>query len=152
METQQAVQVSAQVVRITNVKAGDVYKRFDKDYDDRVYFGVVKAVHNDGDNAIIEAVEYNYRYSSLSVDYKVLKGKNDYILFPCTPEELNLELDKARKSEQRKIEDAQETIEKSTRLLQEIDGLITGETQKKLTMMSYKEMTQAKYHEAKQLI
>lgn len=152
METRQAIQASAQVVRITEVKAGDVYKRFDKDYDDRVYFGIVKAIHNDGENTIIEATEYNYRYSSLSVDYKVIRGKNDYILFPCTPEELNLELDRAKKEEERKIESAQETIEKSTRLLKDIDGLISGETQKSLSVMGYKEMSQAQYEERKALI
>lgn len=97
MQTKQAIQTSANVVRITSVSAGDVYKRFEESYDDRIYFGLVQAVHNDGDRTIIESVEYCYKYSSLTVEYKVMNGEKDYVLFPSSPEELNLELDRAKK-------------------------------------------------------
>jgi hypothetical protein len=145
MITKQAIQTSANVIRITSVTAGDVYKRFDDSYDDRTYFGVVKAVHNDGENAIIEATEYCYRYSSLDVDHKVIRGTKDYIIFPSSPEELNLELEKARSKKVREIENSQDTIEKNTKLIAEIDGLISGETLKELKAMGYKEMTQDVY-------
>ena len=147
METRQAIQSTANVVRITTIKTGDVYKRFDANYDDRVFFGLVTQVHNDGKNTIIEATEYRYSYSSLEVDYKVLRGEKDYILFPSSPEELNLELDKAKNSSKRKLEEAEANIIKEQKLLKEIEGLISGETQKKLKAMSYKELSQAKYNE-----
>lgn len=147
MITKQAIQSTANVIRITSVVAGDVYKRFaDTDYDDKVYYGVVKAVHNDGEKTIIEAVEYCYKYSDISVDYKVIGGTKDITIFPSSPEELNLELEKARKAHERKIEEAKEQIEKSTDLIKEIDGLISGETLKTLKAMSYKELTQAQYN------
>ena len=146
MLTKQAIQSTANVIRITSVSAGDVYKRFeDSDWDNKVYFGVVKAVHNDGEKTIIEAVEYCYKYSDISVDYRIIGGTKDVTIFPSTPEELNLELEKARKAQIKKIEDAKEQIEKSTQLLTEIDGLISGETQKSLQAMSYKELTQNEY-------
>lgn len=146
MKTQQAIQSSANVVRITSVSAGDVYKRFsESDYDDHVYYGVVKAVHNDGEKTIIEAIEYCYKYSDISVDYKTISGKAEINIFPATPEELNLELDKARKAQTKKIEEAHEQIEKSESLIKEIDGLVSGETQKQLQAMSYKELTQGEY-------
>lgn len=150
MLTKSAVQTSANVIRITSVVAGDVYKRFaDTDYDDKVYYGVVKAVHNDGEKAIIEAVEYCYKYSDISVEYKIIGGTKDVTIFPSSPEELNLELEKARKAQVKKIETAQEQIETSTRLIEEIDGLVSGETQKSLQAMSYKELTQADYETKK---
>ncbi len=152
MQTKQAIQISANVIRITSVKAGDVYKRFDNSYDDRVYYGVVRAVHNDGEKTIIESTEYRYGYSSLEVDYKVLRGESDYILFPSSPEEFNLELEKAKISKQRQIEDAKNTIDKSEKIIKEIDGLMSGETQKNLTAMSYKELTQDSYNEKRALI
>lgn len=152
METMQAIQTSAKVVRITEIKTGDVYKRFDESYDDRVYYGIVRNVHNDGENTIIEATEYHYQYSSLTIDYKVLRGQKDYILFPCTPEEMNFDLEKAKKSKLKAIEDAKETIEKNTKLIKEIDGLISGETQKELSAMAYKELSQASYNEKKALL
>lgn len=146
MITKQAIQSTANVIRITSVSAGDVYKRFaDTDYDDKVYYGVVKAVHNDGEKTLIEAVEYCYKYSDISVGYKVISGTKDVTIFPSSPEELNLELEKARKAQVRKIEEAQEQIEASNKLLTEIDGLISGETQKSLKAMSYKELTQDQY-------
>lgn len=79
MQTKQAIQTSANVIRITSISAGDVYKRFDESYDDRVYYGLVTAIHNDGEKTIIEATEYRYSYSSLNVDYKIMRGEKDYI-------------------------------------------------------------------------
>lgn len=145
MKTQQAIQSSANVIRITSVAAGDVYKRFEDSYEDRTYFGLVKAVHNDGEKTIIEATEFCYRYSSLDVSHKILNGTKDYAIFPSTPEELNLEMEKARKAQVKKIEEAEETIVDSKKLIEEIDGLISGETQKNLQAMSYKELTQGEY-------
>lgn len=145
MQTKQAIQTSANVIRITSVSAGDVYKRFDESYEDRTYYGIVKAVHNDGENTIIEATEYCYKYSDIQVEHKVIKGTKEYIIFPSSPEELNLELENARKAKVREIEKAEETIVTSKKLLEEIDGLISGETQKGLKAMSYKELTQADY-------
>lgn len=152
MQTKQAIQTSANVIRITSITTGDVYKRFDESYDDRTYYGVVKAVHNDGEKCIIEAIEYSYKYGDLDVEHKIMRGEKEYILFPSSPDELNLELEKARKKKVREIEDAKEKIEKNERLLKDIDGLISGETLKNLTAMSYKEMTQEQFNERKQLI
>jgi hypothetical protein len=146
MQTKQAIQTSANVIRITSISAGDVYKRFEEGYEDKTYYGVVKAVHNDGEKTIIEATEYCYRYSDLSVDHKIISGTKDYIIFPSTPEELNLEFSKAKKSQIKKIENAKEQIEKSEQLIKEIDGLISGETQKNLHSMEYKEITQSEYN------
>lgn len=152
MQTKQAIQTSANVVRITNIVAGDVYKRFDESSDDRTYYGLVKNVHNDGENTIIEAVEYCYRYSSLDVDHKVLRGEKNYILFPSTPEELDIEFSKAQRECERKIKDATETIEQQSKLLSEIAGLMSGETQKNLQAMNYKELSQADFEAKKALI
>jgi len=152
MQTKQAIQTSANVIRITNISAGDVYKRFDTSYDDRVYYGVVKSVHNDGENAIIESVEYRYSYSSLDIDYKVIRGDKDYVLFPSSPEELSLELEKARGNKVREIEDAKEKIEKNEKLIVEIDGLVSGETLKELKAMSYSELSQEQFNNKKQAL
>lgn len=146
METKQAIQTSANVIRITSIKAGDVYKRFDESYDDRTYYGVVKNVHNDGQKAIIESVEYCYRYNSLDVSHKVLRGEKDYILFPASPEELNFELEKAKENKQREIIECHNKIENAQNIIKEIDGLVSGETLKNLSAMSYKELSQEEFN------
>lgn len=152
MKTVQAIQASAQVVRITEIKAGDVYKRFDDREDDCVYYGIVRAINNDGEKTIIEATEYQYKWSDLKVSYRIIRGENDYILFPCSPEELNLELDKARREQVKVIENSEDKIERAKMLLAEIDGIVSRETLKALTTMSYKEMTQELYNEKKKAL
>lgn len=147
MQTKQAIQTSANVIRVTSITPGDVYKRFDESYDDRVYYGLVKTVNNDGENTIIESTEYSQSYSDLNVTHKILRGEKDYILFPSSPEELNLELEKAKKKKLREIEEAETKISNNNKMIIEIDGLISGETQKQLQAMSYKELTQEQYNQ-----
>lgn len=149
MNVKQAIQSSANVIRVTNISAGDVYKRFDDSYDERVYYGVVQNVHNDGETAIIEAVEYNYKYSGLSVDLKVLRGDKEYKLFPATPEDLNLELDGVIERKKREIETKQNEITKLGKEIGEVEKLLSGETQETLKAMSYKELTQAEFEKKK---
>lgn len=145
MNVQQAIQTSANVIRITNISAGDVYKRFDDSYDERVYYGVVQSVHNDGTNAIIEALEYRYQYGSLNVEIKVLSGDKDYKLFPSSPEELNTELDDVVARKQRDIETKEAEIAKMKKEIVEVERLMSGERIKELKAMSYTEMSQEKF-------
>ncbi len=149
MNVKQAIQASANVIRVTNIAPGDVYKRFDDSYDERVYYGVVQNVHNDGETAIIEAIEYNYKYSSLSVDLKVLRGDKEYRLFPATPEDLNLELDGVVERKKRDIQTKEDEIKKLTKEIDEVEKLLTGKTQKNLKSMSYKELSQAEFEKKK---
>jgi hypothetical protein len=145
MVTKQAIQSSANVIRITSVSAGDVYKRYDDNDDSNVYFGVVKAVHNDGEKTIIEATEYKKSYYGIEVRTKVIHGAKDYTIFPSSPDEFNFSLQSALDDQLKKIDEAKETIQKGLKLCEEIKGLISGETQKTLKAMSYKELTQVEY-------
>lgn len=149
MNVQQAIQTSANVIRVTSVAAGDVYKRFDDSYDERVYYGVVQGVHNDGTNAIIEAIEYCYRYGSLDVEIKVLRGDKDYKMFPSSPEELNTELGDVIAKKQRDIEAKRKEITKLETEVKELSRLMSGERIKELRAMSFKEMSQDQFNKAK---
>jgi len=148
MQVQQAIQSSANVVRVTSISAGDVYKRYG-DSDDVVYYGIVNSVHNDGETAIIEAVEYCYRWSDLKIELKVLRGDRDYKLFPATPADLNLELGDVKKKKEKEIQKAQEDIEKAKKEIAEVESILSGEKMKNLKAMSYKELTQAEYNAKK---
>lgn len=149
MQTKQAIQATANVIRVTQISPGDVYKRFEEGYEDRVYFGIVKNVHNDGERALIEATEYRYQYGSLDVSYKVLQGDKNYILFPSSPEEMNLQLETAKANKLKEISEAETKIQINKKMIIEIDGLISGETQKNLQAMSFVELSQELYNEKK---
>lgn len=152
MQTKQVIQTSANVIKITNVSVGDVYKRFDKDYDDRVYFGLVKNVHNDGENAVIEALEFRAGYYNLEMEYRVLKGEKDYILFPSSPDELKLQFEDIKNRKEKDILEAEDKIKNYKKQIKEIEGLISGETQKTLRAMDYRELSQADYEEKKRAL
>lgn len=144
MQTKQIIQSSANVIRITNIAKGNIYKRFDDNY---TWYGVVNAVHNDGEKSIIEATEYRAGWSSMEVQYKVIKGEEDYTIFPATLEDFDKEFGGIISHLERKIRDAEKTIADSTKQIEFTNKLISGELQKELSTPSYKEMTQTEYNE-----
>lgn len=150
METKQLVQASANVIRITHIAKGNIYKRFDTNYD-YTYYGVVTDVLNDGTNTIITATEYKKSYNSIDVENRVLRNKNDYILFPATLEELTLEFDSAIKRKRDEIETYQEKILDNNKIIAITERLLSGEMQKELSTPQFRELTQTEFDE-RQLI
>ena len=151
MQTKQVVQASANVVRITQVSAGDVYKRFEStSYSDYTYYGIVRNVHNDGENTVIEATEFKKDYSSLDITNKVFTQKTENLMmFPATPEELNMELDGITRKKEKEIEKKQDEIKKLEQEIVDIKKIESGELLKDLKSMSYKELSQADFEQKK---
>lgn len=150
MQTKQIIQSSANVIRITNIAKGNIYKRFD-DYD-YTYFGIVQAVHNDGNNTIIEATEYKAGYSDVDVSKKIIKGEKDFVIFPATLDDLKLEFEKCIEKKKRDIETKLEEISKAKKTIELTEKLISGEMQKELSTPMFKEMTQGEFNEKVQAL
>lgn len=127
MKTKQVVQKSANVVPITSILPGDLYKRFE-DSGGYTYFGIVDEIHGDGENIIVKSTEYDCSWGSLNVSNKIIRGTKDSVIFTSTPEEFNLELSKVKEKKLEEIEDAKSKIEKNKKLIEEIDGLMIVET------------------------
>lgn len=151
MQTQQAIRANAAVIRITNIGVGDVYKRFDATYDDRLYIGIVKGVHNDGNNAIIEAVEYTKQYGNVDVAVKILRGDKDYLLFPASPEDFERQLGDVIPKKRREIEKNLLANTKLEQEITEIERILSGETTRDLQAMSYTELSQTEFDSQRQL-
>lgn len=145
MQTKQIVQSSANVIRITKLVKGDVYKRFEQNSDD-TYFGIVTDVLNDGINTIITATEYRKSWSSINVSNKVIRGTQDFILFPATPDELDVEFQSVIDSKEKEIEQWQKNINDAKRLIIQTKQLLNGELQKRLTVPGFKQFTQEEYN------
>jgi hypothetical protein len=152
MQTKQLVQASANVIRITKIEKGDIYKRFSDDNNDDTKFGIVRNVYNDGENTVIEATEYSVSWRDMNVKNVVLRDKNDYILFPATLEDLQLEFKKVVSTKEYEINQKEKEIEEAKETIKITEKLISGEMQKELKTPEFKEMTQDKYIERKQLI
>jgi hypothetical protein len=153
MKTQQLVQAQANVIRVTNISAGDVYKRFENEgYDKGTFYGIVKNVYNDGEKTIIEAAEYKYEYGTITPKYKTISGTDDVVLFPASPDEMNLEFESAKQTLERSIDKSLKDIDEAKDKIKALDGLISGETQKKLKSMSFVELSQTEFDEKRKAL
>jgi hypothetical protein len=147
MQTKNIVQASANVVRITNLSQGDIYKRFDdSSYSKSTYFGIVKAIYNDGEKTYVESVEYKKSYRDLEASIYVMRGDNDVSIFPATIEEIQDEFGDSLKGIEKAIVDKNEELRKLESALETTKALISGELQKKMQTPMFKEFTQAEFN------
>lgn len=147
MQTKSIVQTSANVIRITNLVRGDIYKRFDtSSYSDKVVYGVVEGIYNNGDKTFIQAVEYKYSYSAIEANLKVIDGDADVSIFPATLEDIKEEFSRCEENTKRQIEDKREELVKLTKALETTQKLVSGELQKELQSPEYKELTQTEFN------
>ena len=150
MQTKQIIQQSANVIRIIKLSKGDIYKRYDTNsYSDKILFGVVQDVKNDGENTFIEAVEYKYSYSELEADIKVFSGDSDVSIFPATLDEIKEKFESCVRNTQRNIEGKQEEIAKLEKALDTTKKLVSGELTKELKTPEFKELPQNEYNAKK---
>ena len=76
MQTQQFIRGSAEVVRVTALVKGDVYKRLEEatNYSEaKMLYGVVTDVLNNGSEAAIQAVEFTPSYGSVESKIRVFE-------------------------------------------------------------------------------
>lgn len=154
MNTKQVVQSSANVIRITNVAVGNLYKRFELEGygSDETIFGIVNNIYNDGESTIIQATEYTAGYNNISVKFKNITSKKEVIIFPASIEEFQLEFDELKEKLQKDVETKKQEILNLQKQISDLGNLISGETQKKLSAMSYFELSQKEYHDKKKAI
>lgn len=150
MQTKNLIQSTANVIRITNLKVGDIYKRYsDSSYDSSVYYGIVKAINNNGEQTFIEAVEYKKSYSSISADFKVFSGEKDLAIFPATLDEIKDEFGKVVQQIEKEIVGKLEEVEDKKKCLAETQLLLSGELSSRLQSADFKELTQSEYNALK---
>jgi len=144
MQTKQIVQASANVIRITNIQKGNIYKRFDES-GDYTYYGIVTEVLNDGNNAIISATEYRKSYSSMNVENKVIRGDKEYVIFPATLDDFQIEFQSVIDSKEKEIENSRKSISEAEKTIETTRKLLSGELQKELSVPMFKEMPQVDF-------
>lgn len=118
MQVQQIVRASADVLTITRLAPGNVYKRVD----DTSYtgtpvikFGVVQDVMNNGEDSAVSALEFTADYSDgVKVAPMVFTGSKPAAIFPAQPEELAVHFDELERSANAALERAQAALDKAT--------------------------------------
>jgi hypothetical protein len=120
MRTEHLIQPSAEVITITSLKKGDVYKRLEKDYGNTysLRLGIVEDVMHNGNDCAFTAIEYEPNYNSVSTRSKVFGTESEVRLFAATPSEIAVHFDDVVRTAERGVEarerelaDAQTTLQ-----------------------------------------
>lgn len=153
MQTKNIVQASCNVIRITNLRKGDVVKRIDDSYGGpKVQYGVVIDLLNNGDRTFIQLMEYEKTYSNVQAAVKVISDKEDVALFPVEPGEVREYLDEAIVSMEKELEDKKKEVAKLEEGVYRAKEFVSGEMSQQLTMASFKELPQGDFDEKKRLM
>ena len=152
MQTKNIIQSSVNVIRLINLKKGDVFKKISTEsYSDGISYNVVVDLFNDGEITSIEVLEYKKSYSDIEAKTKIYSGTDDISIFPATIEEVSEYFDKAIKKIEEDIENKKIELQKEMICLEKAKGFVKGELSKKLTLAEFKEMPQLEYNEEKKV-
>lgn len=109
MQTKTLVEASADIITITSLKAGDVYKRLEKSYSGySVNFGVVTSVLHNGTDAAILAIEWKGSFREITAESKVFGTDDDIKIFAAEPAEVREHLDEVQRAGEQAIRKAQQ--------------------------------------------
>jgi len=153
MQTQNLIQTTANVIQITNLKIGDVFKVIDADGygGPTVKYGVVNDLMNDGEKTYIEVVEYEKSYGSVDAKIKLYTGTKDISLFPATVEEVKEHFDSVLASIGKDIEKDEKALQNKIEAHERATEFVSGETTKQLTEATFVELSQGEFDAQKKL-
>ena len=152
METKNIIQASVNVVKLVNLKKGDIFKLVKADaYNSGITYNVVVELYNDGENSFIEVLQYEKNYDEIRADHKVFAGTDDISIFPATIEEVAVYFKEALKSLEKSIEEDKENLEKKIVACEKGKEFVKGELSKKIQEAEFSEQTQEKYKSEKAL-
>lgn len=135
MRTTTLVQATADVVTIVSLKAGDVYKRLEKDYANayEMKFGIVQDVLHNGEDAVITALEFTASYTGVEPKFKVFGTDTDLKLFAAQPEEVRQHFDEIMEAAEKAVETAEKELAKKRELFVRVTDLVQREAGRVLT-------------------
>jgi hypothetical protein len=121
MQTQTLVRASADVVTVTTLRPGDVYKRLVKDWRNEYVatFGIVQTVDHNGVAAMISSLEI----STGKVEHRVFGTDTDLQIFATTPAEVEHALAEHHESLMTAHRAAQDALDKASAALDRFDQI-----------------------------
>jgi hypothetical protein len=146
VETKSLIQATANVVRVTSLKVGDVFKLVDETYSSvRVLFGVVLDLLNSGTKSFVQVLQYENSYGDIKPEIKVYAGDKDINLFPATVDEVRKYMGEAIASQAKKIEDKRAELSGLIAGVEKAKEFMSGEMSRQLTATAFSVMEQGEY-------
>lgn len=129
MQVQNLVQVNAQVVRITELAEGSVYRRLTEksSYDKtlEIRYGVVTGIVSNGEVTAVTVMEFSDEYGSTPAP-RVFRESDDLALLPCSVEELREVISTQISRQESSISTAQRTLAKEQATLSTMLAIQNG--------------------------
>lgn len=113
MQTKTLIEASAEVLTITRLKAGDVYKRIAPPTysgDPALKLGVVTSVMNNGEDSAFTSLELTPTYAGITAETKVFTAGMDLVIFPATPDEIQVHCTDAQRGADKAVQEAAEKL------------------------------------------
>lgn len=143
MQTQQLIQASADVVTITHLAPGDVYKRVEEGGayaggpGATLRFGIVQDVMNNGTDSAVTALEYvpapAYASGGVTVEVKVWTGSKPAAIFAATPAEVTQHLAAVVADTDKAVDKAEAELTKARAAWQAVQEVVARAGQQILT-------------------
>lgn len=115
MQVQQMIRSSADILTITTLSPGNVYKRIEQassySTEPVLRFGVVQSVMNNGEDSAVTALEFTADYSGVAASMKVFDGGKPVAIFPATPDEITQHLTELTERAERDLKSAEDTLQ-----------------------------------------
>ena len=151
MKTQNIIQASVNVIKLVNLKKGDIFKSVKSDnYSDGITYNVVIELYNDGENSFIEVVQYTKSYNSVDAHYKVFNGTDDISIFPAKIQEVEEYFETAIIKIGKNIEQDKEDLQKKIVAYEKAKKFVKGELSKNIQEAEFNEQTQKEYQKEKE--
>jgi hypothetical protein len=114
MKMNTVIRPSAEVIQITEVTVGAVYKRLDTPSygEPRLLFGVVTDILHNGEEAALVAIEFvppTYG-GSIEPTIRTFKGDADVAIYPAQPEEFSLAMQQAIEKQEAVVSEARKSL------------------------------------------
>lgn len=150
MQTKSLIQAQTNILTITSLKKGDVFKIIEESsYDGtNIRYGIVTDLFNTGKKSFIETLVYKKSYSSVEAEVKIIDGDKNLMIFPATPEEIKDHLELTIISLEKDISSDKKALQKKIESCEKAKTFVSGEASKKLSATSFKEVSQSEYEAA----
>lgn len=134
MNVQNIIKASAQVVTIAELSKNDVYKRLQTStYEsDAIVYGIIVDVLNNGEDTVIQGLEFTPSYSDIKVELKSYAGDKDLKIFGAEPHELMTYLGDAIGALKRDITTKEKALEEAQGKLKTVEDIIANKIDEKL--------------------